>query len=162
MNLFATSPDWLLFLLVCLTVAAAIQDALDLKISNIISLGVVIGAIAAAIIGGWDLGLWQNLVAFALILAVGTLLFSRGVLGGGDVKLFAALGLWADFGTALKLVVAILLCGGVLALAFVFRRLAPSAAAKRSKPLRQKAGIPYGVAIAAGSLLTITVSGMQI
>ncbi len=160
MNLFATSPQWLTFALVVVLLAAAIQDAFRLKISNIFVAAVLLMAVAAMLLSNLELRLWQNLASFALVLCVGTLLFSKGMLGGGDVKLLAAVVLWADAATALKLIAAIFICGGLLAIVMLgLRMVAPASGAKRSKALTAKSGIPYGVAIAAGSILIIGASG---
>jgi prepilin peptidase CpaA len=103
------------------------------------------------VISGPTIDLWENLVVFAVVLGIGTLLFSRGMLGGGDVKLFAAVGLWSDLRTAIGLVSTILIAGGVLALVMVAYRMA------RGKGIRKRSeagGIPYGVAIGIGTMLT--------
>ena len=96
MNLLSTSPMWLLWVLMALLAAAAIQDTIQLKIANLTT-GLVLGlAVVAMLVVGPKLVLWQNLVVFLIVLAIGTALFSRGMLGGGDVKLFAAVVLWTD------------------------------------------------------------------
>jgi len=156
MNLFVMSPAWALWLLVALLLAATIQDAVQLKISNYICGAVLILAIVAMAMSGFRVSLWQNAVVFALILGVGMFLFERGMLGGGDVKLFAAVGLWADLGTAVWLIVSIAIAGGLLALTMIFlRSFVPAGLARRVKTLQPKAGIPYGIAITAGSLLML-------
>ena len=156
MNLLTVSPLWLLWILIALLAAAAIQDAIQLKISNIIT-GLALGlGIVAMFVVGPQLALWQNFVVFVVILGIGTTLFSNGVLGGGDVKLFAAVALWTDMTGALRLLFAICLAGGVLALVILFLRIvAPSPAGGRIKTLQKGGGIPYGIAIAAGTLAII-------
>ena len=159
MNLFGTAPDILLWLLAAALVAASIQDAVQLKISNLIVLAVLLLAVAAALTAGLEIAVWQNLAVFALVLALGTLLFSRGILGGGDVKLLAAVALWTDFADAIRLIASIFIFGGVLALVIVLgRAVAPASLSARVAVLKPKAGIPYGIAIAAGTLFMITVS----
>ena len=160
MNLFVTSPEWIVWLLVALLAAATIQDGVQLKISNYICGGVLILAVVAMAVSGFRLGLWQNAVVFAAVLVVGMFLFERNVLGGGDVKLFAALGLWVDFGTAVWLVASIAIAGGLLAVTMIFlRSFVPDAVSRRVKTLRPRAGIPYGIAIAVGTLLVVSLSG---
>lgn len=156
MNLFLTSPDWIVWMLVALLAAATVQDAVQLKISNYICGGVLILAIVAMAVSGFRVSLWQNAVVFAAILAVGAFLFDRAVLGGGDVKLFAAVGLWVNLSAAIWLVVSIAIAGGLLALIMIFlRSYVPQALAKRVRTLQPKAGIPYGIAITAGTLLML-------
>lgn len=150
MNLIVAAPSWLLIVLGCALVAAAIEDALRLRISNATSLVVMIGAIVAAIVEGPSWALWQNGVAFAAILALGTFAFSGGWLGGGDVKLFAATALWFDLKSTIWLLALVFLAGGVLAICYFLSR--PFRGVKGTK----KGGrIPYGIAIAVGALAMI-------
>lgn len=157
MNLFSAAPDWAIWILIALLTAAALQDAVQLRISNYITASVLILGIAAMVVTGGTIGLWKNALLFALVLTVGAFLFARNVLGGGDVKLFAAVALWSDLGGALRLIAFIFVCGGLLALLIlVARTMSPQWLADRVKTLRPRAGIPYGIAIAAGTILTIT------
>jgi len=147
MNLLLEAPLWAQLLLAAILLGAAAQDIVRRRISNLLCLAVVLTAIAAAIVVGPTLALWQNGLAFALLLALGTPLFAAGWLGGGDVKLLAALGLWANFAVILPLLACILIGGGVLAVVSLTVRR--GAAARRAK------GIPYGVAIAVGAAIVL-------
>jgi prepilin peptidase CpaA len=151
LNLIHAAPLWLLIVLGCAMVAAAVQDAARLRISNLTVVVVLLGAIAAALIRGPTWSLWENLVVFAAMLALGTLAFSRGWLGGGDVKLFAAAALWFDLSSALTFVVLVLLSGGFVAVGYLltrpFRPVPPGGKMARR--------IPYGIAIAVGALAMI-------
>jgi prepilin peptidase CpaA len=148
MNLVQTAPTWLLVVLGLLLLAAAVEDAIRLRISNVTCAGVVVAALIAVGYAGFAMALYQNLVVFAAMLAVGTLLFGAGHMGGGDVKLLAALGLWVNFLGAVWLLAIVFIAGGILALF-----------ALASRPVRRKVSkgnfrgsqIPYGVAIAAGA-----------
>jgi prepilin peptidase CpaA len=150
LNLIAAAPTWLIALFGLALVAAAIEDALRLRISNVTSLLVVVGAVAAAVIEGPSLVLWQNVAVLIAILLLGTAAFSAGWLGGGDVKLFAAAGLWFDLRSAIWFVALTFLAGGVVALGYLvsrpFRR-----GAKNSRNTR----VPYGIAIALGALAMV-------
>ncbi len=112
---------------------------------------------AAAILVGPSFVLWQNLALFAGLLALGLPAFAAGKLGGGDVKLMAASGAWFDFDGGLMFVICTLLAGGVLALLILFLRLFAWADRLRQRiaVLRPGSGIPYGIAIAAGSLIVV-------
>lgn len=157
MNLFATSPEWIVWVLVALLVAAMVQDAVQLRISNVISGSVLVLAIVAMAASGFRIGLWQNALVFAVVLTIGAFLFERGILGGGDVKLFAAVGLWVDLASALRLLGCVAIAGGLLALLIIFlRTIAPKRLASHVKTLQPRAGIPYGIAIAAGTLLVLS------
>jgi prepilin peptidase CpaA len=150
-------PDWLLWGLIALLVLAALQDAARLKISNYLSGAVLILGVVAAIVAGPRLSLWENGLVFVLALSVGTFLFGRGILGGGDVKLFAATVIWFDLGESLRFLMWTAIAGGVLALLIIIARALPWPETLRSRVrvLQAKAGIPYGIAIAAGAVLTV-------
>jgi prepilin peptidase CpaA len=99
--------------------------------------------------------------ALAVFLA-GAFCFSRGYLGGGDVKLLAAATLWAGPGGTAPLLVLTGVLGGLLALLLLMPPGAQLAAFARTKlgpaEIPEKAGstpIPYGIAIAAAGLLVI-------
>lgn len=90
---------------------------------------------------GYQLGL--ALAAFVILAG----LFALRVMGGGDVKLLAALALWVRPDHFLWLVLVMSVLGGVLTVAFGAWHIA-----------RRQAGriaIPYGVAICAAGLLTL-------
>ena len=156
MNLATTAPTWLLAVLAALLVAGAVEDIRRLRISNVTCLGVLLTAIAAIAFAGFPLSLWKNFVVFAAILAGGTLLFGAGKVGGGDVKLLAALGLWVDFQGAVWLLAAVFIGGGFLAIGYIMagvaRRRAP-VIGKGRKSLR----IPYGLAIVVGTFFILSV-----
>lgn len=156
MNLFAAAPLWLVAILAGLLVAAAVQDAVQLRISNLLVIAVIGLAVACVALVGVQSAIWQNVAAFALVLVAGSIAFSRGMMGGGDIKLIAAVALWTDGSTALTLLLAIVLCGGLLALMLIgARTFAPQAASRRVAVLGRNAGIPYGIAIALGSLAVL-------
>jgi prepilin peptidase CpaA len=158
----AASPlpwiDWIaLLVLTTALIAAALDDAMTLLIPN---------RYAAAIVGAFFVYAIGKPLAFCLgglaigvaLLAVGALLFERRMLGGGDVKLLTACGLWAGSDWIVLLLFTSALAGGLLALAQLspLRRLLPSPPGAvavgsdfRSK-LRQP--MPFGVAVALGGL----------
>jgi prepilin peptidase CpaA len=151
MNLVLLSPVWLIALLMIVLAIAAVEDVVRLRISNLTCVAVFVGAIVAMALHGFELGLWQNVAVFAVILAIGTAAFGAGWLGGGDVKLLAAIGLWLNFSTALSVMVAILIAGGVLGLLFLVARLV-----RRSMdPTERRSKVPYGLAIVGGALFVL-------
>lgn len=157
MNLAVLAPQWLALVFSGLLVAAAVEDAVRLRISNITVLLVIVAAVVAAVVLRPALSLWQNLAVFAALLAIGTPLFAAGKLGGGDVKLLAAVGLWFNLKGAFWMLVDVLLAGGVLAILIIaLRSLGWSEKIRRRAViLRPGGGIPYGVAIAAGALIAM-------
>jgi prepilin peptidase CpaA len=151
MNLIASAPIWLIAVLGLLLVAAAVEDVARLRVSNITVIGVIASAVLGAVLAGPSLAVWQNLLVFALLLAGGTLLFGMGKVGGGDVKLFAATGLWTDLHQGIILVSAVFIAGGIVAIVILFPRLF----SKRSRSGRGRQVVPYALAIAAGGMLVI-------
>jgi len=150
MNLIPGSPIWLIALLFAALGAAAIEDFVRLKISNLTCLVVLIGALVAMTLHGFSIDLWQNALVFVVLLAAGIPLFSTGKMGGGDVKLMACVGLWVDISDGITLLVTTLVAGGVVALLYLASRLLPSSGPRESIKSRQ---IPYGLAIVAGASL---------
>lgn len=143
--------------------AAAVQDVLTLRISNIFFLLLI------ALFGGWvvatgEYHIAQNLLVFGITLGVGTVLFARGWLGGGDVKLLAATALWFNLVQGLSLLAAITLGGGLLALLLIaVRRLLPASLYHRSGLLilQPKGPIPYGIAVAVGAVISSQMTGFH-
>ena len=97
------------------------------------------------------------------VFLVGAFCFSRGYLGGGDVKLLAAATLWAGPGAIAPLLVLTGVLGGLLALVLLMPPGAQMVAFARAKlgpgDIPEKFGdatpIPYGIAIAVASLLVV-------
>lgn len=94
----------------------------------------------------WPDAAWQLGVGL-LTFVVCAILFALRMMGGGDVKLLAALALWIQPQHFLWLVVVMSLIGAVLTVVFAAWHIA------RRQPGR--AAIPYGVAICAAGLLTL-------
>ena len=156
MRLVAEAPLWLALILTLLLVAAAVEDAARLRISNITCLLILAASFVAIALTRPEPALWQNIVVFGALLGMGTVLFASGRLGGGDVKLLAASGLWFDIRSGIVMLVTVLLAGGILALIVLALRMFnwSEAATTRVRMLRPKGGIPYGVAIATGVLMS--------
>jgi prepilin peptidase CpaA len=104
----------------------------------------------------WALGysLWPDVpvqIGTALaVLGLFLVAFQLGLMGGGDVKLIAALALWFPFAAFAQFLVVMSIAGGVVTLALL---------AERRWRGRPEGGgeieVPYGVAIAIAGLLTI-------
>lgn len=148
--ILSSTASVLALLFAGLLVAAAVQDALTLRISNLLSVAVlVIAAVGLAVNSG--LHWWQHLLSFVILLGFGALLFSLGWMGGGDAKLMAAAALAFDLAGMVRFCFFVVLAGGLIALlAIVLRTMLP--ARRRAAPRK---GIPYGIAIAAGALATL-------
>lgn len=144
-----TIADMLVAVLAVMLVVAAIGDLRTRTIPNRLNL-----AIALCAIPFWwysDLPLWPDIAArigIALLLfALFACLFAIGAMGGGDVKLIAALALWLAPGAVLKMLVIMSIAGGVLTLVMLIRHRWPKS--------RSELEIPYGVAIAFGGMWLI-------
>jgi prepilin peptidase CpaA len=139
------------------SLAAALSDVARFLIPNRYPAAIAIAFLIYAI--DKPMAFWINgFLAGALFLAIGIVLFERGAIGGGDVKLLTASALWAGFDQFALLVFVTALGGGVLALAQLLplHRLAPARtdAASNAPDLRSKLRqpVPFGVAIACGAV----------
>jgi prepilin peptidase CpaA len=134
---------------VALFVVAATTDALERRIPNGVSLGLALVGllrIGAEIATGGALGpAAADVAAASGVFVLGAAGFHFGLLGGGDVKLFAAGALWLGVAGLPPYLTTTALAGGLLALGFI--------AARRLGWLGEPT-LPYGIAIAAGGLRT--------
>jgi prepilin peptidase CpaA len=139
----------LLGLLAVILVVAAVIDVRTFTISN--KLNLTVALLAPLFWWSAALPLWPN-IATQVALAGGVFLllaaaFYVGVMGGGDVKLAAALALWFSPASTIKFLVVMSIAGGVLTLLVVGWH---SARKRQGRP-----EIPYGVAIAFGGLVIL-------
>lgn len=138
---------------------AASTDMATMKIPNAVSVALVAACIVLALVFGMSWGaLALQLSAGAIMLLVGMGLFARGLIGGGDAKLFAATAAWTGWGQLFPYLLIAALAGGVLALVIIFYRQAELPAWLAGKPWLARLhdadqGIPYGVALAVGGLI---------
>jgi len=136
-------------LLIALAIALVIAALTDIKrrqIDNWLNLGIALGAPVFWWASG--LSLWPEvamqigIAVLAFVILAG--MFALRMMGGGDVKLLAALALWIQPALFLQLLVVMALAGGVLCLVLgswhIMRRQ------------KDRLAIPYGVAIAIGGL----------
>jgi prepilin peptidase CpaA len=137
--------DLLLVWLAAMLVVAAVIDTRTFTISNRLNLAVALGAPAYwySVALPWP-GMAIQLAAGAVVFAVLAAAFYVGMMGGGDVKLAAALALWFPPIGTIKFLVWMSLAGGVLTLGIL--------AWHRAQRREGRPQIPYGVAIAVGGL----------
>lgn len=137
---------------------AASSDFLTLTISNRVSLILVGGFVALAMIGGVSAAdVLSHLAAGCVVLVAAFSLFARGIIGGGDAKLAAATALWLGFDHLLPYLLYASLLGGALSVGLIWFRMAPLpdwlARHDWAQRLHGKdAGVPYGIALAAAAL----------
>jgi prepilin peptidase CpaA len=139
----------LLATLAAILVFAAVVDVRTFTISNRLNLTVAL----LAPFYWWSValspsGMAVQLAAGATVLVLLAAAFYAGMMGGGDVKLAAALALWFSPAMTLKFLVLMSLAGGVLTLAVVGWH--------RMRRREGRPEIPYGVAIAFGGLAILT------
>ena len=139
----------LLGLLALLLVVAAVIDIRTFTISNRLNLTVALLAPLywwSAHLPLWpDIGLQVAVAVGVFVLLAGA--FYAGMMGGGDVKLAAALALWFSPQSTLKFLIFMSIAGGLLTVVvMVLHRM-------KKKP--GKPEIPYGVAIALGGLIIL-------
>lgn len=154
--------DLILLAVVLLLVAAAIEDMAKLRISNIFPLLVMALFVPWVAVTGWEADIWHNGALFLGVFALGCVLFALRWMGGGDVKLLAACALWFDWSAALPWLVYVTVGGGILALLIMAgRRLVPRTAREGSSLaiFSARGPIPYGVAIALGTIMALYMVG---
>jgi prepilin peptidase CpaA len=138
---------------------AASSDLFTMTISNRVTLGLILGFLALALMTGMPLqAMLEHGGAALLVLVVSFVLFARGWIGGGDAKLAAATALWFGWAHLFDYVLYSSLLGGALTLGLLqFRKFAlpaPLAAMGWVERLhRPEGGVPYGIALAAAALL---------
>jgi prepilin peptidase CpaA len=138
---------------------AAASDLFTMTISNRVSLALVGGFLALALLSGLGFhDILSHLGAGLTVLAVTFACFAMGWVGGGDAKLAAAAALWFGFGHLLSYLVYASLFGGALTLLLLQLRQWPlpyafAGQAWLIKLHAKESGIPYGIALAIGALL---------
>jgi prepilin peptidase CpaA len=142
--------SWLfIVLLVAALLLAAVGDWRSRTIPNPLNAAIALLAIPY----WWSIGLplWPSvalqLALGAAVFALFAIAFRFGAMGGGDVKMAAALALWLPFAGVVKLLVIMSIAGGVLTLAML--------AAHRMAKAAGQPEIPYGIAIAFGGIWLI-------
>lgn len=140
----------LLGMLAVMLVTAAATDIRSRIISNRLNAAMAL----LAPVYWWSMGLspWPDM-AIQVGLALGVLvlfaaLFALNMMGGGDVKMLAAIALWLPAGALLSLLVLMALLGGVVTIVTVLHH-------RMTRRIGQ-AEIPYGVAIALAGLWVIS------
>ena len=138
--------ELLLAILALILVVAAVIDVRTFTISNRLNLTVAL----LAPFYWWSIALplWPG-IALHVAVAAGVFLllsiaFYLGMMGGGDVKLAAALALWFSPIGTLRFLVFMSIAGGILTVVVMV--------AHRLRSKEGKPEIPYGVAIAIGAL----------
>jgi prepilin peptidase CpaA len=144
-NLFVMT---LAVILAALLLAAGIEDARTREIAN----GKNAAIALLAPLWWWALGLgWTDvgiqLLVAAVVFAIFVGAFAMGWMGGGDVKMIAALALWLPLGSLMQMLMLMSILGGAITVAMMLER--------RWQRRIGEIEVPYGVAIAAAALLAL-------
>lgn len=159
MPLLALLQTGCLIVLAVLLVVAAWQDLRTLNISNSLPLSIVVTFVVWSILGLVAGTLTAQGIALSLGCAAALFLvaaagFAAGMMGGGDVKLAAAVALFAGPALVVDFLLVVGLVGGVLGIvALAGVPIGPVANADGATVRGRLQGrLPYGPAIAAGGL----------
>jgi prepilin peptidase CpaA len=141
-------------------ILAALDDVRRLHISNIFPIALMIAFGFQIVVEGVQPDLWQHAVSFAAVLAVGALLFAKGMIGGGDAKLLASTALWFNLSGLAVLLPAITMLGGFIAVLLVMLRwMTPARATPGANwaALKRRGPIPYAVPIGIGAITSMQI-----
>jgi len=119
-NLFVSQT--VIGMMVALLVAVAIIDIRHLTISNRYSAAVVLLYPVYVLTAPFGVDWIDGAIVGAVALTIGFLLFAMRLAGGGDVKFFAAISLWAGSHLLLEYVFVTAIAGGVIALGMLLHR----------------------------------------
>lgn len=142
-----------------LVLMAAICDLCTMTIPNRISLALaLVFGVCALVAGLPGQQILLHLAGALLVFTAGFALFALGWMGGGDVKLAAAITLWLGFDHVVEYLLLAAIAGGILTFAILTLRILPlpSFALGWTWLTRlhdRRTGVPYGVALAAAALM---------
>ncbi len=139
-------------------IAAAVSDWQKYKIPNYFSILLISLYPIVVLTSPTEINWLFSIVMTAIVFAVGFALFAAGLFGGGDVKIITALALWSGPSLLLTFLIGTVLAGGLLVIvviakfAFHYASETGGLISGARKAVRSKTPVPYGVAIAVGSL----------
>ena len=139
-----------LFLEILLLLYVATMDIATRSIRNEICLALALLGIAGQLAS--PLQIAESLIAATILLLLLLVIYQRRLIGGGDVKLLASTVLLVGYHATFLFLAVMSICGGLLAVAIFLWLLA----AKTKK----QPSVPYGVAIAAGAIITLSLNPM--
>jgi len=141
----------ILFGAVLLLVVAAVNDAQRYRIPNWVCGAVVLLFPCFAFTAPAAIDWMQHLMIFGLVLAAGFAMFMGHIAGAGDIKLLAAVSLWAGPHYIALFLVITAIAGGALALVMAALTYVRNMSAAQAIAVA-RVPIPYGIAISTGGL----------
>jgi prepilin peptidase CpaA len=157
---------FILILLLAALIAVGICDLRFRKVPNELVAAIAATGVVHALVAGGPRALMASVLGAVAGIALLAWPFSRGLLGGGDVKLLGALGAWVGVLGTLQALLFGSLLGGLLSLVFLVRLthrdradvgavLSSFAGARglgvaEPERLSRARGIPYAIALAGG------------
>jgi prepilin peptidase CpaA len=141
-----------------LCIASAVSDVRNLTIPNRYCLSIALLYPVHVLATGQGVDWLGGLIVAAGILVAGFLLFAFKLLGAGDAKFMAAIGLWAGPDLFVHFLIITALGGGLMSVTLWLRHRASRTpalsllGASDVDPEFVKQPMPYGVPVAAGAL----------
>lgn len=149
-------PNFVLSLTSVIMVIAALSDAARFRIPNWSVLLILLLFPAYVYTAPVTIDWIKHLAVFAVVLAIGYWMFTRNWAGAGDIKLIAAISLWAGPNYWGHFLFITAFAGGILSLVIAAVTLIKKRLSKKPDEISLlNTPIPYGVAIAMGGLCTL-------
>jgi len=159
-----------------LLVTACVTDVRRRRIPNPLVLALAASGLAFSVyLDPWLPGLVRGVAGFALGFAIWIAFYALGAIGAGDVKLFAAAGVWLGPGATWRAALVAAAVGGLLAVVALmrerrtregFEKVMVSVSTRSVAPLAldpavpRSRQLPYGVALALGALIVAWIPGV--
>lgn len=158
-------PAFIFFIFTIPQMMAALNDANAMKIPNRIPLIVFAGFLLMVPLTWSGLPvLLEQLTVGGVLFAAGFAMFAFGWMGGGDAKLLAATAFWFTWPDVFMYLIYTALFGGALTLFIMLGRQYLPVRALTTQwaqtMFRDETKIPYGLALAAGGIMTLPKSAM--
>jgi prepilin peptidase CpaA len=145
-------------LAIALLAVAGYSDIKTFRIPNILVLTIFALGIVRLILIGSPVAVIYAIGAAVLVFLIGCLLFSRGIIGGGDVKLLTTTVLLIRYRDLFEFFVVMSVVGALLSLAvMLIHNYLPLYAGPRlaARLPTSRLPVPYGVAISTAGIVTL-------
>lgn len=147
--------QFMVYILVALVTWAAFNDVKEYKIPNVIVLAIMVLYIPFILTAPMHINFLDGLTTFAIVLVAGFALFAVGIIGAGDIKLFAAVALWTGSASLMTMFTTVAFTGGGLAIVYLAQLYLQKFTGLKDKDYKPTMLVlPYGVAIAGGAYYT--------